>query len=84
MEPVVAKIKGLGKDCITLVVTILLQNLIDLGHLFGISGLMGLMRPSIPDNVAQVIKAVIKGWSPATLLTARTVNGMVLVTLLEG
>jgi len=38
---------------------------------------MGHMRPSIPDNVAQVIKAVIKGWSPATLLTVRTINGMV-------
>ena len=83
-EPVVSKIKGLGKDYITLAVTILLQNLIDLGHLLGISGLMGLMCPSIPDNVAQVIKAVINGWSPATLLTAGTVNGMILVTLLEG
>ena len=72
-EPVVSKIKGLGKDYITLAVTILLQNLIDLGHLLSISGLMGLMCPSIPDNVAQVIK----GWSPATLLTVKIVNGMV-------
>ena len=61
MDPVATKIKGLGKDYITLTVTILLQNLIDLGNLLGISGLTGLMRPSIPDNVAQVIKAVIKG-----------------------
>ena len=85
MEPVVAKIKGLGKDYIILAVTMLLQNLIDLGNLLGISGgLTGLITPSIPNNVAQVIKAVINGWSPATLLTAGTVNGMILVTLLEG
>ena len=84
MEPVVVKVKGLREYYISLVVTILLQNLMELGQLLSIYGLTGLLGPSLPDNVAQVFKAVFYGWSLATLLTVRTVNRIFPVDSLRG
>ena len=51
-EPVVAKVKGLREYYISLAVTTLQQNLMDLGQLLSICALMGLLGPSLPDNVA--------------------------------
>jgi len=83
-EPIVAKVKGLREYYISLVVTILLQNLMDLGQLLSICGLTGLLRPSLPDNVSQIFKAVVNGWSLATLLTTRTVDRMFPMDSLRG
>jgi len=83
-EPVVAKVKGLREYYISLAVTILLQNLMELGQLLSIYGLTGLLGPSLPDNVAQVFKAVVNGWSLGTLLTARTINRMFPMDSLRG
>ena len=60
-EPIVAKVKGLREYYISLAVTILQQNLMDLGQLLNICALTGLLGPSLPDNVAQVFKAVVNG-----------------------
>ena len=68
MEPVGAKIQGLGKKQITLVVPILFQNLIDLGHLLGFSDTTGLALLRVLEDIVEVTKAVIKGGRLATLV----------------
>ena len=68
MEPVCAKIQGLGQKYITLTVTILIQNLIDLGHLLGFSDMTGLALLRVLEDIVEVTKAVIKGGRLATLV----------------
>ena len=68
IEPLGAKTQGLGKKDIALVVPILFQNLIDLGHLLGFSDMKGLALLRILDDIVEVFKAVIKGGRLATLL----------------
>ena len=68
MQPVGAKTQGLGKKEIALVVPILFQNLIDLGHLLGFNDMTGLAFLHVLEDIVEVIKAVIKGGRQATLL----------------
>ena len=68
IEPLGAKTQGLGKKDIALVVPILFQNLIDLGHLLGFSDMTGLALLRVLDDIVEVFKAVIKGGRLATLL----------------
>ena len=68
MDPVGAKTQGLGKKEIALVVPILFQNLIDLGHLLGFSDTTGLALLRVLEDIVEVTKAVIKGGRLATLV----------------
>jgi hypothetical protein len=72
MEPVCAKIQGLGKKYITLTVPILIQNLIDLGHLLSFSHTTGL---ALIHVLKDAIKGI-KGGCRATLLFNWAANGM--------
>jgi len=58
----------LRKKLITLAVPILIQNMIDLGHLLNFSYTMGLELTHVLKDAIEGIKGLIKGGSLGTLL----------------